>query len=374
MFHSDILFNGYYGEQNSGDDAFVEVSSWGAHQIWKKNNLKYLALENKLPIVLYKIKGYPITFPKTYKLQSHLLINLAEAFISAGGSTFHSKIFPNNPKDIALRKKIKRKDSFQLGAIGVSIGPFKSIEAEKSIQNYLRHLDFLTLRDKRSFKYANSLNLPYKSVEAFDLAALLPDIYEYHKKNTLSHHNKPIIGISICNYESYVTHGNINDESRRNKVIIEIIKNLDKKEKVKFVFFIINGNKRVGDKEITNNIIRKCNLKNEFEIKEYNKKVQSVWEQIAECDFFLSTRLHGAIFACFANVPFMLVEYHKKCSDFLDDVGYNEEFRIYDAELEPKEIANKIIRIINENTFFKKPLFIKEMKEKAYLNFNSVNI
>lgn len=35
-FRSDILFTGYYGQMNTGDDAFVQVASWGASKYWKK--------------------------------------------------------------------------------------------------------------------------------------------------------------------------------------------------------------------------------------------------------------------------------------------------------------------------------------------------
>lgn len=36
MFHTDILFTGFYGFKNSGDDAFVEACSWGAHNFGTK--------------------------------------------------------------------------------------------------------------------------------------------------------------------------------------------------------------------------------------------------------------------------------------------------------------------------------------------------
>jgi ABC-type branched-subunit amino acid transport system permease subunit len=58
MFKTDILFNGYYGYLNTGDDAFVEVAAWGAAYIWKKSNVRFLIRENKAPNTITPIRGY----------------------------------------------------------------------------------------------------------------------------------------------------------------------------------------------------------------------------------------------------------------------------------------------------------------------------
>ena len=105
-------------------------------------------------------------------------IERTKAFISAGGSTFQSEISGANTKYIALQSKLKRKDKFNIGAIGVSIGPFENIKKELSVIEYLKRLDFLALRDTRSFEFVKSLSLDYEPIKAFDLAALLPSIYE----------------------------------------------------------------------------------------------------------------------------------------------------------------------------------------------------
>lgn len=368
MLNSEILFNGYYGQKNTGDDAFVEVTAWAASTIWNKKNIRYLAIKENLPQTVHKIKGYPFSIPKSYSLQQKLLTNQTKAFISAGGSTFHSELKSTNPKYIALQKKLKEND-FKIGAVGVSIGPFRSKAAEKSIGEYLKKIDFLTLRDKRSYEYAKTLNLPYKPIESFDMAALLPDIYGIEKCNN----NKKTIGISLC-YSERFTKGNIQKEITRNERLAALIQQLDKNDRIHFKFIVINGNQRNGDRELTLKTIQTTNLNNTFEIVEYNRETKIMWQSIANCDFMLSTRLHGAIFACFAQTPFMLVEYHKKCSDFLEDIGYNESLRVFDMETDIEKTANQILTIINNLASYKTPLFTEEMKNKALLNFNTIQL
>lgn len=88
----------------------------------------------------------------------------------------------DNIKNQAIRLK-KKDNNIKVGGIGVSVGPFKSVEDEQAIKNYLKSIDFLALRDQTSFDYLSSLDLPYEPVNAFDLAALLPEIYNFKKKN-----------------------------------------------------------------------------------------------------------------------------------------------------------------------------------------------
>src|SRR5690606_30349603 len=134
MFKTDILFTGYYGHQNTGDDAFVEVASWGAKKFWSKDNNRFLASGLKLPKTIVPAKGYPFEVKKTYGLQASVLLNNTNAFIYAGGSTIHSELQNNNIRLKAVQKKMQGK-KFKFGGIGVSIGPFKSMADEKAVKS-----------------------------------------------------------------------------------------------------------------------------------------------------------------------------------------------------------------------------------------------
>jgi polysaccharide pyruvyl transferase WcaK-like protein len=369
MFKTNILFNGYYGKLNAGDDAFVEVASWMAKKYWSKSNIRFLAKKQSLPLTKIPVKGYPLSLPKTYATQEKLLIKNTDYFISAGGSTFHSELKLHYPEMIALKNNQTSKSKIKLGAIGISLGPFKNIKAEKNITNYVKNLDFLTVRDKMSYDIANSMQLPYKPIESFDLAALLPEIYHYQNVKT----NNKTIGISVCNYERYVN-GDLKNEARRNEKLIQLIKQLNAFEKLNFKFFIINGNPVNGDRELTLRVIHSCNLKDNYEIIDYSRRTQTLWESIAACNVMISTRLHGAIFACFAKTPFILIEYHRKCSDFLNDISYDGEMRIGDAHFDTQKLSSKILDIVNEPALYNSPGKADLMIEKARLNFTTINL
>lgn len=371
LFQSNILFTGYYGQLNTGDDAFIEVASWGADKYWKKNKNIFLAKEANLPDTSKIIRGYPFSIPKTYSLQSKILLRSTNYLISAGGSTIHSELPANNIKSLAVERK-KRGTPLKIGGIGVSIGPFKSLNDEKATIEYLKNIDFLAVRDQASFDFASTINLPYQTINAFDLAALLPDIYGLNKIETTIT-SKKTIGISVCPVESINDKDNIADERSRNRNLVELLKHLDADNDIHIKFFVINGNPTVGDLKLTMETIESVAPKS-FEIIHYTKKTRTVWNEIESCDFVISTRLHAAIFACFSNTPFMLNEYHRKCGDFLDNVGYEESLRLFNNEYSPKEKAGMITNILNGNYKYPYPKYTQEMKQKSELNFTGIEL
>ncbi len=371
MIHTDITFTGFYGQLNTGDDAFVEVASWGASHFWQKKNNRFLAIGSRLPDTIAPSAGYPLTIPKTYDFQKKIILNNTDYLVSAGGSTIHSRLSDSNPKQIALNLKQKGK-KIKVGAIGVSVGPFASSDDERAVKEYLKAIDFIALRDKSSYDYVSSLdNLSYNPVLAFDLAALLPDIY-LENNNIKIDKEKKIVGISVCPVESIQKNGNTDNEKRRIQKITELIKELSK-ENISFKFFIINGNDKIGDMEITRKVISAADL-TDYEIVDYKKETKQMWQHIESCDFVLSVRLHAGIFACFAGVPFMLVEYHKKCSDFLTDVGYDDQARVFDADFTLHHTKSKIMSWLENKQNYRVPLHHHEMIQKARKNFTDIDL
>lgn len=369
IFTSDILFTGFYGQKNTGDDAFVEVAAWGAKQYWQIERPTFLARKNSLPITHNTIKGYPFTLPRGYHLQNQLLLRNTKCLISAGGSTIHSRLEKRNIKAMATELK-QNGSKLKLGAIGVSIGPFKSTEDEKAVAEYLKHLDFLAVRDQQSFEYVEQLGLPYKPVNAFDLAALLPEIYT-SKPEAQREDGRKVIGVSVCPYESISNPGAIANEQKRHRMLCELLADIQKKKNVHFKFLEINGHARIGDLELTKRTIADAKLKS-FEIVPYQRETMAMWNQVNTCEFVISTRLHAAIFACFAGVPFILNEYHRKCADFLSTVGYNEKYRIYDSEYSIEETSSMIVEVVNRKTFID-PSKRESVRSNARLNFTGVD-
>ena len=154
--------------------------------------------------------------------------------------------------------------------------------------------------------------------------------------------------------------------------MLDLISRIPKKENFIFRFFVFNGNKKIGDEGITKVFIENLKLKN-IEMIPYSKILKNTYRAIAECDLMISTRLHASIFACYANVPFFLMEYHQKCTDFLIDIGQSEEQRIFDGGRPVDTVISKIMEILVDDKKTS-PVHLKETIEKSKRNFKSLLI
>lgn len=335
-----VAFEGYYGFQNTGDDAFVEVCAWGARQFWKSTENFFVG--KNLPQTVFPIQGTEISMKGGDRLRMLQNIMKSDYFVSAGGSTLMELPFHSN-KALAKYSKTFFKQ-LKTGAIGVSLGPFSSVSKEKETVKYLQALDFLALRDKRSYDYAKSLNLPYTPIAAFDLAALMPQVYE-NQPSLVEKSSVKTIGISVNLYESF-EQGGVEKETKRLSFFKELVELINKRTSVHFKVFIINGNTNKRELETSRFLMSNVSEQN-FTIIPYNSRVKKTWDEISSCDAMISTRLHASIFACYAKVPFFLIEYHQKCTDFLMDIGQNEKYRFYDGDVSPSEACEAVGEVLS---------------------------
>lgn len=360
-----LLFTGYYGRLNTGDDVFGVICDWGARKYWGHEDLRFFG--RNLP---QRLDGSELKsgFRLRKKIKGQeLLETMALGFgnskiIYAGGSIFHSEV--RGLSKNALLKAYQALGVIELGAIGVSLGPFKNDEAKSSIKQYLSKFSFLALRDRRSYDIAMNMKLSIPIVESFDLAGLLPYIYPVVKKEN----SNPVLGISLCNYERYVNNGDLGNEKRRFdkivgtiKLLIKIIPNIELK------IFVFNAHPIIGDHDISNALMLNIGSSIAIEKVAYSSNPNDMWNAVSSCDAVLATRLHAGVFACFSRTPYLQVEYHPKCSDFLEDINYPKDFRIGDMNLSEEEVCSRLVQLLELKT----PLIdnIERLQEKASLNF-----
>jgi polysaccharide pyruvyl transferase WcaK-like protein len=372
----NYLLTGYYGFQNAGDDSFCMVGSWGIHRFWGGGAFKFLSAE--IPTILVpgsavfnnrnkKIPGYSSIYTPIKTILAELS---TDRVIFMGGSVFSKK---SSKFDRKLMSHLAANGRITLSAIGVSIGPFKTDADYDWVQNFLQGFSYIAVRDTPSYKIACDMGLSEKTVKAFDLAVLLPLLnQEFHlKENRIPPEKtkKTVLGVSVCHYERYLPNGDLELERQREQKILETVALLAKNEEIKIKLFIFNGNPRKGDVELTGEFYR--HLKgikgSEIEIIPYNANPLKVWEEIQACDAFFGVRLHSAIFAYTAEIPFILVEYHRKCTDFLTEIGYQDTFRIPAEMKEPEEAADLIRQLINAKNCHSLP--VKDAQDLALLNF-----
>lgn len=362
-----VYFKGYYGFKNIGDDIFCITADWLCKEML--NDKKAIVIGENLPNLSSNIKKFNIKNYWLRKAFEFFLIFNSDYIIFFGGSLFHRIGGIRDIKFILEKLPIFYR---KLIAIGISIGPFKSQDDYESIKNFLSKFNNILVRDISSIEIIKDMKVNVKYSFSFDLAILINKVFPTLKLNSdnnlsLNKREKIKIGVSLCHYERYVG-GNLNEEEMREKAVFAFIDSIIKKYKNnidEIVFFEFNGSRDKGDFEITQHFYNKIKNNINSRIVNYTKDTEKFINELNACDFVIGMRLHSGILAYALNIPFMLVEYHKKCTEFLNTINHNFRFDIenqaenlknFDILLEKREIPN-----IKKPKFFE-DIMMRELK------------
>ncbi len=320
-----IAVTGYYGFSNFGDDLFIIASALGADKYWKEHELIFVSPPIKginanfivprwFPKNIYANMGLLGQITRMYFLLFALL--KSDAVLNAGGSIVSSHASHSKIKIQILMKKFFKK---KIIGIGLSIGPFSSDKDKTSAIDLIQYFDILSVRDNKSCQIASEFLTDKIVTCSTDLVGIVARHYNFDKISKLSN----ILGASLMQFDdkSIDVYGN---SINVNKWMIETIK-FAKEHQMIVRVFILNTHPVNGDIEISERFINMLQQSNvEYEKISLDIGAMQVWEKIAECSVMLSFRLHGAICAYMSDVQFYLFEYHQKCTDFLDDIGYTK--------------------------------------------------
>lgn len=324
-----VSFSGYYGMSNYGDDLFAITCALGAEKYWgvqpaviappicgieefctvpRSFRSEYLKVDTSGALVRAFYKGSAV-------LKSNMLV-------LGGGST----VSPLPPKIFDFYSRFPLFKS-RLAGIGLSVEPVvASKEVEENLARFLKEFKFISLRDRASYEYVSGLGVSCPKIMARDLVGALPGLLQIGPKEA---NEKTVIGVAPCNYESYVG-GSKDKEKDRNLGVIEGVINFARQKTAAVLLFSMNNHPLVGDDDLVLQYEKKlhdagieCLIVSNAEVGPIG-----VWNKIRSCNYFVSVRLHGAITAYLNEVPFLLVEYHKKCTEFLVDIGMPDAHRL----------------------------------------------
>ncbi len=358
------LFDGYYGMRNTGDDVFCTIAAWGARRYWNARRIRFAASqlpvmpESVVPLVPQAIlQGKPLFRGYVFSLFNLIYCSIylanSSGIVYAGGSTLLD--IPHAKHILGLATRLLSKP---LAGIGLSLGPFQTQRGRQRVADFLQQFSFLTLRDRASYEEANGMSLPCTPVQAFDLAGLLPAVYEpLHWRGTAM--ERLTLGLGLGHSAPY----NTAKEERVKDTLIRLAKH----ENIKIRFCIFNGHPLYGDLRLAKRMAAALKPFCPVEIVSYTKDPGQMWRRVAECDAFLAERLHSAIFAYMAHVPFAIVEYHRKCADLADDIGLPEIYRFSDAGPDPTAAVEVLSSLLHAPRFAK--MAPQEAQARAELNF-----
>lgn len=294
----NIFFKGYYGFKNIGDDVFVHTIDW----FCKKNDFKYLihgySLPNGIDGKTVKNKYCKLILDIYYSIKGNQIVYW-------GGSTF---------EQISVKKDLKfylNKFSFlnkKVLAMGISIGPFKTSKNKNDILNFIDKMNFVGVRDRESMLYSTNTEF------TFDLAIITPLIFPNIQPRECTNNEKFTISLNVSNANNFEEYTNIYKKF--------LVKNKENIEKVNILVF------NEDDEEISAYIYNDISETiKEVNFIKYTSETEIIINKIANSDLLLGNRLHSAIIAYSFDIPFILNEYHAKCTDFLKTIETEYTFK-----------------------------------------------
>lgn len=291
-----ILISGYYGFDNFGDDAILQVMV---------SELKKNLINPKITV----ISNNPEKIKRVYEVDSVHRFNFREifnrmsacnVFISGGGSLL---------QDITSCRSFL----YYLGLIFLSgllckktivfaqgIGPISTIMARLLTKLVLSHVSLITVRDKESQVFLNKLGV--KCTLATDPAWSL----EFTSDRHLLYVNKINVGVQLRKWKT-LTDKNLN-------IICDIISQKFNDEQVCINLISLHDS---FDYEITQKLKKQLDQKNlKAEVKIFSGlSIDQSINLIGKLDYLIGMRFHACLVAANFNVPMLALSYDPKVTN-----------------------------------------------------------
>ena len=356
----EILISGYYGFNNSGDDALLQSII---------DNLKTEHKDYKI-VVLSK---NPEQTKKTYNVGAISRINpfsviwhmiKAKLLISGGGTLIQDATSTKSLIYYLAIISIAKLFGVKVMLYANGIGPVIQPKNKKRTKKVLNKADYITLRDEKSKKVLSELEVIKPEVEVTaDPVFLIESADKTVGEKILEKYgipkDKKIIGISVREWKK----ADLAFCDKMSSAVSEICNKLD----LYPVFLPLQPK----DNGICEKISQKCGVKNTV-IKEH-LEVSDMLSVISNFYMTIGMRLHMLIYAASCAVPVVGISYDPKISGFME---YAKQDKYVSAEsLDEEKLVLDIISI-NENYEKIKAELLevsKLMKERAKHNCDIVS-
>jgi polysaccharide pyruvyl transferase WcaK-like protein len=335
----DAYLVGYYGMQNSGDDALMYASAWAAKNLAGCDNTLvglYGDYKRETQTDHQLALKFNQDFPGQNRLLHYKAALQSKRIIFGGGSVLHSET------DINLKRQLMSLSSPKKSlAVGVGIGPFNSVGAEKSCAKFLNECGYIGVRDNESLTIAKSIAPNANVKKTFDLAPLLLCSKQYKPQET----QRKGIALSLCSV-AIDAMGKTDKfaEQQRFEQFAQLITQLYLKTGEPITLIEFNGHSSLGDWKINNNIITKLSNTVPITIEKYEPNPIKLLENLSGYKAILSMRLHGSILGYLANTPVFSINYHSKCKGWCEEIGLPEGYQIDLFNLNIEKIVSEIVK------------------------------
>ncbi|HHV46573.1 MAG TPA: polysaccharide pyruvyl transferase CsaB [Tissierellia bacterium] len=352
-----VLISGYYGFNNSGDDAILKAIVKDLKKADESLDIVVLSNNPRLTEDVYKIKAV-----NRFKIIEVIrAIGKCDLFISGGGSLL---------QDVTSTRSILYYLALMMMALifrkpvmvyANGIGPINKKMNRILTRVILNRVDYITLRDEDSKAFLHQLGVTNENIivtadPVFTLegseSSRIDDIFAKEGIPT----DKPLVGISIRKWGK---------EERLIENLSKAIEYMVSKYSVNVVLIPMHYPE---DLIISQQLLERINKGCYIISNRYG--VEDIIGIIRKTEFIIAMRLHSLIYAAVQNIPMIGIVYDPKIKSFLnsidmnkmctvEDLQYNELIEYVDYIWENREILKERLKKLNTR-----------MKEEAMKNIH----
>lgn len=307
----NVLISGYYGFNNTGDEAMIETMSI----LLAKRNYGLIVLSSNPEKTkeLYNVQAYD----RSKLSQVMKAIKKADIVVSGGGTLF---------QDITSKKSIW----YYLGIVKIAqlmrkkvcvayqgMGPIDTPLYKKMIKNTLnkKSVKLIALRDNHAIEYAKEMGIKEdKMTFSSDMVFMMqPPAKErclkILKDNVHNYEDgQKLIGFSVREWK----------DKDRTDLFAELADKLVEKYNARIVFFPFHKPK---DAEISKIIMHKMNHEEAAVLMPNRYLPSEILGTMGLMDVNVGVRLHSLVFSAVMNVPTVGISYDPKIDGFLEMIN-----------------------------------------------------
>lgn len=289
---------GSYGFGNFGDELFVDTVRRRMGLLWPEASVR--TFTPSVPSTIYASSS---PAGKLTRLGAAAIgLAWADTIAICGGSVLQDVGGVARLRQRALGRR-------RVEALGVSIGPFPSDAAAQRVEAFLDHVDRLVVRDPASVERLAGLRHHSEPVIGGDLVALNDMIEPTTREENL---------VTICPSAAAG-----NDVAVLIHQIADAVAAASTPVPPQIVLLALSTHRNSDDEALC------AQVATGLEERGVTVDQQSFGQLglaptcrlLARSTMVWSQRLHGAVVAYLAEVPFLLVGHHAKCVDFGNDIG-----------------------------------------------------
>jgi len=337
----DAYLCGYYGMENSGDDALLYATAWGVRKYLQAESVTVSSSQS------HQLTGFGGTPPSQStrqrfrghrRLQQYRAAFNSSCVVFGGGSVFHTA------QDISIKRHLLRLSrGSNHYAMGVGLGPFKNTAAEKACAKFLNESRFTGLRDPASYELAKSIAPRANLMLTFDLAPLLL------AQTVRPLREVPRAGIAVSLCPIFEAQGEV-QQTALLKDLADSLRTIYQTTGEVIYLLDFNGHSSFGDVKIHQTL--KAMLGDAIPVRHipYEPDPIAVLQRMHQFKLVVGMRLHASILAYLAGTPTVVLEYHSKCRGWGEQIGLSERYRFATNEFDGSLFKAQVLAGL-ENSF-----------------------